>query len=169
MDRCSSCGRNAANAQAPSNLTSLPPSAYEHVYRHVRHLQSVDNAAAATGHPTNLSAYYQNLASLTQAQAAALQSVSLAALAELEPLDQQAQTLILQARAQGKQKLLPGQKPPAPPAGLAALQTARKALLSKYHDNLVQALGQSAFSRLEQALIVNFKVGPNAPSQGSGH
>jgi hypothetical protein len=158
-----------ANAQAPASLSSLPASSYEHVYRHVRHLQAADNAAAVSGHPTNLSAYYRNLAGLTQPQADAMQTLALAALAELEPLDQQAQTLILQARAQGKPKLLPGQKPPAPPAQLAVLQTARKAVLTKYHANLAQALGQAAFTRLDQALIANFKVGPTASNQGSGH
>jgi hypothetical protein len=159
---------SSAKAQAPSSLSTLPPSAYEHVYRHVRHLQAVDTAAAAAGHTTNLSAYYKNLASLTQPQADALQALSLAALAELEPLDQQAQTLILQARAQ-VHKAPPGQKPPAPPPELTALQASRKAVLNKYHDNLVQALGQSAFSRLDQALMANFKVGATAPNQGTGH
>lgn len=158
-----------ANAQAPANLSSLPASAYEHVYRHVRHLQAADTAAAVSGQPTNLSAYYKNLAGLTQPQADAMQTVSLAALVELDALDQQAQTLILQLRAKGHQKLLPGQKPPTPPAQLTGLQASRKALLNKYHDNLVQALGQSAFARLEQALIANFKVGPTAPNQGTRH
>jgi hypothetical protein len=37
-----------ANAQAPANLSSLPASSYEHVYRHVRHLQAADNAAAVS-------------------------------------------------------------------------------------------------------------------------
>lgn len=101
-----------AYAQAPRNLTSLPPSAFEHVYRHVRHLQSVDTAAAASGRFSNLSAYYKNLASLTQQQADAMQTVSQAALAELDSLDRQAQELILQAHAQLRsRKLLPGQKP----------------------------------------------------------
>jgi hypothetical protein len=160
-----------ANAQGPTNLSSLPDSAFEHVYRHVRHLQAVDSVAAASGRPTNLSAYYKNLAGLTQQQADTMQTVSLAALAELDGLDRQAQDLILQYRAQGRSKLLPGQKPPAPPAQLAALQGARKAVLAKYHNNLSQALGQTAFARLEQALIANFKVGPQAtaPNPGTGH
>ena len=158
-----------AIAQAPSNLSSLPASAYEHVYRHVRHLQTMDAAAALTAHPTNLSAYYKNLAGLTQPQADALQAVSLAALVELDALDQQARTMILQARAQGHQKLLPGQKPPAPPAQLQALQASRKVLLNKYHDNVAQALGASAFANLEKALIANFKVGATTPNQGTGH
>lgn len=160
-----------AHAQPPKNLTSLPPSAYEHVYRHVRHLQAVDTAAAASGRSSNLSAYYKNLAGLTQQQADALRTVSLAALNELDVLDAQAKELILQARAQLRAKLQPGQRPPEPPAQLAALQGARKALLAKYRANVVQALGQNAFARLEQALIVNFKVGPQAtaPNQGTGH
>lgn len=161
-----------ANAQAPKDLASLPPSAFEHVYRHVKHLQAADSAAAASGHSSNLSAYYKNLAGLTQPQADAMQAVSLAALGELDGLDRQAKDLILQARAQVRsKKLLPGQKPPPPPAQLAALQGARKALLAKYRANLVQALGPTAFARLEQALIGNFKVGPQAtaPNPGTGH
>ena len=160
-----------ANAQAPANLTSLPPSAFEHVYRHVKHLQAVDSAAAAGGHPTNVSAYYKNIASLTQQQSDAMQTVSLAAVAELDALDSQAKDLILQARAQVRSKLLPGQKPPEPPAQLAALQGLRTAALAKHRGNLVQALGPAAFARLEQALITNYKVGPRAtaPNPGPGH
>jgi len=67
-----------ANAQGPKNLTSLPASAFEHVYRHVRHLQNVDSVAAASGRPSNLSAHYKNLAGLTQQEAAAMQSVGVA-------------------------------------------------------------------------------------------
>jgi len=161
-----------SNAQAPRNLTSLPPSAFEHVYRHVRHLQGVDSAAAASGRASNLSAYYKTLASLTQQQAEAMRTVSLAALAELDSLDRQATEVIPQARAQLRsRKLLPGQKPPDPPGQLAVLQVARKAALAKYRADLVQALGPTAFSRLEQALITKFKVGPQAtaPNLGSGH
>lgn len=161
-----------ANAQAPKNLSSLPPSAFEHVFRHVKHLQGVDSAAAARGRSSNLGGYYKNLAGLTQQQADAMQTVSLAALGELDALDRQAKDLILQARAQVRtRKLMPGQKPPDPPAQLAALQGARKAVLAKYRANLVQALGPTAFARLEQALITNFKVGAQAtaPNPGPGH
>lgn len=160
-----------ANAQAPKSLSSLPPSAFEHVYRHVRHLQAVDSAAAAAGRPSNLSAYYKNLAGLTQQHADAIRTVSLAALAELDALDGQAKDLILKARAEVRSKLLPGQKPPEPPAQLVALQNARKAVLLKYRGNLTQALGPAAFARLEQALIASFKVGPQAtaPNPGPGH
>lgn len=159
------------NAQAPTNLSSLPAGAYEHVYQHVKHLQAVDSGAAASGRSSNLSANYKNLAGLTQQQADTMQTVSLAALAELGSLDQQAKGLILQARAKLRSKLLPGQKPPEPPAQLAALQGARKAVLAKYRANLAQALGQTAFARLEKALIANFKVGSQAaaPNQGTGH
>ncbi|MCC7157778.1 MAG: hypothetical protein IT161_24570 [Bryobacterales bacterium] len=161
-----------ANAQAPKNLTSLPPSAFEHVYRHVKHLQTVDTAAAASGRSSNLSAYYKNLGGLTQQQADAMRTVSLAALAELDALDAQAKDLILKARAEVRsRKLLPGQKPPDPPPQLAALQGARKAVLAKYRANLVQAVGPTAFARLEQALITKYKVGPQAtaPNPGPGH
>lgn len=159
------------NAQAPTNLSSLPDSAFEHVYRHVKHLQAVDSAAAASGRSSNLSAYYKNLAGLSQQQADAMQTVSLAALAELDALDGQAKALILQARSQARSNLLPGQKPPQPPAQLAILQGARNTVLAKYRANLAQALGPTAFARLEQALIANFKVGPRAtaPNSGAGH
>jgi hypothetical protein len=162
-----------AIGQAPTGLTSLPASAYEHVYRHVRHLKAVDDAAAATNSPSNLSSYYKSLANLTQAQAVAMQAVSLVALVELEALDQQAKTVILQAHAQAR-PLLPGQKPAPPPSQLASLQTARKALLAKYRDNLAQALGQAAFARLEQALIAEYKVGAQGTAStphaiNSGH
>lgn len=160
-------------AQPPKNLTALPASAFEHVYRHVRHLQAVDSAAAASGRPTNLSAYYQNLANLTQAQADALRTVSFAALAELEALDTEAKDLIVKARAEVRAKPpVANQKPPEPPPQLAGLQGKRKAALAKYRANLAQALGPAAFANLEQALIVKFKVGPSAaaatPNQGSG-
>jgi hypothetical protein len=155
-------------AQAPTALTSLPSSAYEHIYRHVLHLQAVDAASAAAGKPTNLSAYYKNLANLTQAQADAMASLSQSAVAALSALDQQAHTLILQWRAQMPAKLLPGQKPPSPPAQLAALQAARNALLDSYHSQLMQSLGQTAFNSLEQALINNYKVGSQAAGQ-PGH
>ena len=160
-----------ANAQAPTNLASLPASAYEHVFRHVRHLQAIDSAAATSGHPTNLSAYYKNLAGLTQQQADTMQTLSLAALSELDALDAQAKDLIIEARAKGPKKLLPGQKPPEPPGQLVSLQAARKVALTKYRNNLSQALGKDAFTRLEQALIVNFKEGPlaTAPNTGTGH
>ena len=159
-----------ANAQAPRNLTSLPAGAFEHVYRHVRHLRALDTAAAASGRPANLSAYYKNLAALTQPQADTMLTVSLAALAELDALDRQAKELILQARAEALAKRLPGQKPPEPPAQLAVLQRARNAVLAKYRNNLSQELGPTAFSRLEQALIVKYKVGPQAtaPNPGPG-
>jgi hypothetical protein len=159
-----------ANAQPLRNLSSLPDSAFEHIYRHIRYLQTLDSASAAKGRATNLSAHYKNLAGLTQQQAVALQTVSLAAVTELDGLDRQAQDLILQSRAQGRTQLLPGQKPPAPPAGLATLQNARKAALFKYRNNLAEALGPAAFARLEQALIVSFKVGPQAttPNPGTG-
>lgn len=159
-----------AHAQAPRDLTSLPPSAFEHVYRHVKHLQAVDSAAAASGRPTNLSAYYQNLAGLTAQQSDVIRALSLAALAELDALDGQAKELILNARSQVQSKLLPGQKPPDPPAQLAALQSTRRAVLVKYRGNLSQALGPTAFARLEQALITKFKVGPQAtaPNPGPG-
>jgi len=155
-------------AQAPTALTSLPSSAYEHVFRHVVHLQAVDAAGAAAGKPTNLSAYYKNLANLTQAQADAMASLSQGAVAALNAVDQQAQALILQWRAQKPAKLLPGQKPPAPPAQLTALQASRNALLDSYHGQLVQSLGQTAFNSLEQALINNYKVGLQAAGQ-PGH
>lgn len=158
------------NAQAPRNLTSLPPSAFEHVYRHVKHLRNVDATAAASGRSSNLSAYYKNLAGLTQQKADAMQTVSLAALAELDALDAQAKDLILTARAQVRSKLVAGQKPPDPPAQLAGLQGNRKAVLAKYRANLAQALGPADFARLEQALITKFKVGPQAtaPNPGPG-
>ena len=160
-----------ANGQAPRNVSSLPASAFEHVYRHVRHLQAKDTAAAASGRSSNLSAYYKNLAGLSQQQAEAIQTVSVAALTELDGLDGQARELILQSRAQGWPRLLPGQKPPEPPAQLAGLQGARNAVLAKYRGNLMQALGQAGFARLEQALIANYKVGPTATasSPGTGH
>ncbi len=140
----------------------MPSSAFEHVYRHVKHLRAVDSAAAASGKPTNLSACYMDLAGLTQQQADAIQAVSLTALAELDALDGQAKELILKARSQARSKLLPGQKPPGPPAELAGLQGARKAAPAKHRNNLSQAPGPTAFARLEQALIVKYKVGPNA-------
>ena len=93
-----------AYAQPPKNLTSLPPSAFEHVYRHTKHLQAVDTAAAASGRSSDLSAYYKNLGSLTQQQADAMRTVSLAALAELDALDAQAKDSILKARAQLRSK-----------------------------------------------------------------
>lgn len=112
----------------------------------------------------------QDRAGLTQQQADAVRTVSLAALAELDALDGQARDVILKARAEVRSKLLPGQKPPDPPAELAALQSARRAVLVKYRGNLSQALGPAAFARLEQALIANFKVGPQAtaPNPGPG-
>jgi hypothetical protein len=159
-----------ANAQSPRNLSALPASAFEHVFRHIRHLQAKDSAAAASGRSSNLRAHYKNLAGLTQQQADSMQSVSFAALAELETLDRQAQTLILKLRAETGPRLLPGQKPPEPPAQLAALQRERNAVLVKYRNSLIQALGQSAFARLERALIASYKVGPKAvaPNPGTG-
>lgn len=161
------------SAQPPKNLTTLPASAFEHVYRHVRHLQKVDADAAASGRPTNLGAYYQNLANLTPSQAEALRTVSLAALAELEALDAEAKELILKARAEVRAKPPANQKPPEPPPQLAALHGKRKAALAKHRASLAQALGPAGFAKLEQSLIVKFKVGPQAaaaaPNQGSGH
>ena len=60
---------------------------------------------------------------------------------------------------------------PMTPPQLAGLQGARKAVLAKYRANLVQSLGPIAFTRLEQALITNYKVGPQAtaPNPGKGH
>lgn len=97
-----------ARAQAPRNVSSLPANAFEHVYRHARHLQAADNAAAASGRSSNLSAYYKNLAGLNQQQAEAIQTVPVAALTALAWLDGQAKELILQSRAQGWPQLLPG-------------------------------------------------------------
>lgn len=99
-----------------------------------------------------------------------MQAVSLAAVAELGEIDRQVQELILQARAQMRQQVLSGEKPTGPPAQLVALQSARNAVRAKYRANLAQALGQSAFSRLEQALIANYRVGPQAtaPNPGTG-
>lgn len=153
-----------AIGQAPKNLSSLPSSAFEHVYRHVRHLQALDSAAAASGRSSNLGAYYRNLAGLTQQEADVVKAVSLSALAELDVLDSQAQTIILEWRAKGPSKLLAGQKAPEPPPQLTTLQMARKTVLIKYRNNLRQTLGQAAFARFEQALIESFKVGPNAPA-----
>jgi hypothetical protein len=155
-------GALASQAQSPSGLTTLPPGAYEHVFRHVNQLKALDDAAASTARPTNFSSYYQKLASLTQQQEATLQTFSLAAAAQLDAQDQQAKTLILQWRAQLPSKLLPGQKPPPPPPQLASLQAARSAMLVTDRTNLIQALGQDAFNRLEQALIGSYRVGPTA-------
>jgi len=157
-----------SHAQALAAFTSLPSSAYEHVYRHLVHLQAVDAAAAAAGKPANLSAYYKNLANLTQTQADAMASLSQAAVGALNALDQQAQTLIRQWRAQNQAKVLPGQKPPTPPAQLTVLQASRNALLDSYRSQLVQSLGQVSFNSLEQALINNYKIGPQASGQ-TGH
>lgn len=157
----------ASRAQAPSGLTSLPPRAYEHVYRHMVHLQAVDAASSAAGKPSNLSAYYKNLGNLTQPQADAFASLSQTAVAALNALDQQAKTLIQQWRVQIPAKASPGQKPPAFPSQLATLQASRNALLDSYHSQLVQALGPTAFNTLEQALINTYKVGTQAsPQQG---
>lgn len=130
----------------------------------------ISDPAAAKGRSSNLSGYYKNLAGLTQQQAEAMQAVSLAAVAELGEIDRQVQELILQARAQMRQQVLSGEKPTAPPAQLVALQSARNAVRAKYRANLAQALGQNAFSRLEQALIANYRVGPQAtaPNPGTG-
>lgn len=81
------------------------------MYRHVKHLQAVDTDAAAGGRPSNLSGHYKEIAGLTAQQAEAMRIVSLAALAELDELDRQARELIVKARGQARQGLLPGQKP----------------------------------------------------------
>jgi hypothetical protein len=135
--------------------TTLPPDAYEHVFRHVAHLQAKDAAITVSGgRAANYGSYYKKLANLTQSQADALQSVSQAALKDLAAIDQQAQALIVQAHAQRP----PGQKLPPPPAQLASLQAQRSALLSSYRTQLQTALGPAAFANLQQALLANFKI-----------
>ena len=138
-------------AQTAASPTALAPNLYEFFFRHVAHLQAKDaDITARNATPANLSAYYRKLAGLTQPQLVTLQTISQAALSDLAALDQQAQTIIVQWRAQMSAKISPGQSRPVPPAQLTAIQVQRAALLASYRNQLQAALGPAAFANLEQ-------------------
>ena len=138
-----------------SQQTGLQPSAYEHVFRHSLHLKAKEVELSSQGKASNMGNYYKDLAALSETESNFFRSVALAAVAELDALDQQAKAIIQKGRAARKA----GEKLGPPPIELNQLQAQRNASLAKYYGNLSQTLGPQAFKRLEDALIAKKNSG----------
>lgn len=155
--------------QTPAPAT-VSNGVYEHVFRHVLFLKQTDDDLAAKGVPNaNNRSYYKKQAQLTQAQADTLETVARDCTRDLAALDGKAAAIIRAARARlAGQKLMPGEKTPAPPAELAAMQKERAAVVAAARARLRQSLGAD-FSRFESYLGERFRPGktkaaPAAPA-----
>jgi len=151
---------------APIPSTQIPPVILEHVLRHVKFLKQRSEERIAIGSPaTKTRDYYKESAQLSQAEADAVEVTALALVSELDALDARAVAIIKAARpAPLNRRLLPGERPPAPPQELFELQKQREAVVLGMRERLKQAIGAGAFAKLEQALITKQKTGKLKPT-----
>lgn len=171
LQRLAACLVAAMTSQAfgqtaPNPTTQIPPVILEHVLRHVKFLKQKSEERIAKGSPaTKTRDHYKEGAQLSQAEADAVEVTALTVVSELDALDARAVAIIKAARpAPLNRRLLPGERPPAPPQELFELQKQREAIVLGMRERLKQAIGAGAFAKLEQALITKQKTGKLKPA-----
>jgi hypothetical protein len=105
---------------------------------------------------THFREYHKRKLSLDEGQSAAFERIADDAARKMSKLDEQAKKVIDGIRAQRPDgRLKEGELPPAPPEELKNLDRQRVDLLLRAREELLAALGEAEFQRLENLLLVN--------------
>jgi len=130
---------------------------YLHLFKHMASLEKRTEMAKQTGKNIDFTQWYEREAGLTPSQNEALKTVASACLAEVERLNDQAEEIIRQVRAQYP----PGQtnRAPSVPPELLELQKTRDTMVLRYRDELLAQLGDDASVRFKK--FVEDKIQPN--------
>lgn len=132
---------------------SVPPHAvFNEFFYHVNFLKKqADKEEKAGKNVAALRSFYKRQARLDDAQQRQLDQTASKLARELERMDEKAQKLIRQFRADVQaMNIGPGQVPPAPPEELKAMQAERNASVLRSRDELRNALGEEVFGRLDR-------------------
>lgn len=145
----------AADETAPR---SVPAHAvFNEFFYHVSFLKKqAEKEEKAGKDAAALRSFYKRQAKLDDAQQRHLDQTASKLARELERMDEKAQKLIKQFRAEVQaMHIAPGQMPPAPPEELKAMQAERNASVLRSRDELRDALGEEAFGRLDRYVQQN--------------
>jgi hypothetical protein len=148
----------ATTTSQSTNGKTLPEAhLYLHLFKHMNSLEERTKLSQQTGKNIDFTHWYEREAGLTLLQNEAFKSVATSCLAEVEKLDDQAEEVIRQVRAQYP----PGNNNRAPsvPTELLELQKKRDATILRYRDELQARFGDDAFARFKK--FVEDKIQPN--------
>jgi hypothetical protein len=144
-------------SQSPNSKTLPEAHLYLHLFKHMDSLEERTRLSQQTGKNIDFTHWYEREAGLTPLQNEAFKSVATACLAEVKKLDDQAEEVIRQVRAQYP----PGNNNRAPsvPTELLELQKNRDATILRYRDELQARFGDDVFARFKK--FVEDKIQPN--------
>jgi hypothetical protein len=135
-----------------------------HLFKHMASLERRTEEARQTGKNADFTQWYEREAGLTPSQNEAFKSAASACLAEVERLDDQAEEIIRQVRAQYPPGLT--SRAPGVPPELLELQKKRDATVLSYRDELLAQLGGDASVRFKK--FVEDKIQPNITALSPG-
>jgi hypothetical protein len=146
-----------ATSQSSDGKQLPEPHLFLHLFKHRDSLEKRTELAQQRGMSADFTNWYEQQAGLSPSQNEAFRSVAAACLAEVEKLDDQAEEIIRQVRAQYP----PGKtnRVPSVPPELLELQKKRDATVLRYRDDLKARLGDGAFAGFKK--FVEDKIQPN--------
>jgi hypothetical protein len=151
-------------AEQPQQRAVPAHAVYNEFFYHVNFLKrKADKEEKAGKEAALLRSFYKRQAKLDDAQTQLLDRAAADLGGKLERMDQKAQKIIEKFRADVQAtEIKPGQRPPAPPTELKAMQAERDTLVLRARDELRASLGEEAFARLDHYVQQNIATRMNA-------
>lgn len=128
---------------------------YRHLFRFVNDFKNKADELERDGKDaSDYRTHFKRKANLTDAEVAALNEIAAQCVVEMQGVDARAKLALATSQAPYPDgQLLPGQKPPAPPAELKELSAERDAIVLRARDTLRARFGEEEFTRFHNTYV----------------